>query len=355
VAKALTIQQKALTLRQTLEQRKAELAAALPQHVNVERVMRSALTELSRNPKLLDCTPASFYLAVMEAAQLGLYFGVQGLAYLIPFKDKRSGKTLCQFVPGYVGLKHLAEQSDRVLVVEARTVYERDHLELEYGLQAKLVHRPYLQGDRGSLVGAYAIGLLRDGPKTFVYLTRAEIEQHRARSRAANSGPWVTDYDAMARKTAIRVLCKILPTSTDDRLQRALAADEEHAGPIDVTPAKHDASQYWQPASVTEVLDVPAEPNSPQRPVDARSHFDPSGDIGSTSKTRRRASSKARRKKSPPAEPPKPEATPEPETSIVDIEGGEPAPAEATDKPESPTPADDEPPWFEGVEGGSDE
>jgi hypothetical protein len=57
---------------------------------------------------------------------------------------------------------------------------------------------------------------------------------------AKNSGPWNTDYEAMAKKTVIRRLCKYLPKSTD--LSRALYIDEQ-------------ADRAEQDLSIGDVLD----------------------------------------------------------------------------------------------------
>jgi recombination protein RecT len=65
--------------------------------------------------------------------------------------------------------------------------------------------------------------VLVDGGGEFEVLSVAEVEAIRARSRAAKGGPWVTDWDAMARKTAVRQLAKWLPMATV--LHRAIAAE----------------------------------------------------------------------------------------------------------------------------------
>jgi recombination protein RecT len=51
------------------------------------------------------------------------------------------------------------------------------------------------------------------------------VDQFRKRSKASSSGPWATDYDAMALKTAIRRLSTWLPLSVE--MAGAAAADEQ--------------------------------------------------------------------------------------------------------------------------------
>ncbi|WP_456400610.1 recombinase RecT [Mesoaciditoga sp.] len=55
-------------------------------------------------------------------------------------------------------------------------------------------------------------------------MSKGDVEKIRKRSKSPNFGPWVTDYDAMARKAAIKQLCKYLPISVE--IQKAIAADE---------------------------------------------------------------------------------------------------------------------------------
>jgi len=89
---------------------------------------------------------------------------------------------------------------------------------------------------------------LRGGGRQLVAMPRADIDKHRARSRAANDGPWVTDYDAMALKTVVRVLAKYLPKQSEVMVQLA------HALELD---AKADAgeSQLDIEAQALQVFD----------------------------------------------------------------------------------------------------
>src|SRR5690606_10332500 len=139
--------------------------AALPKHLTPERLARVALTAISSNPRLLECTKESLALALIEAGQLGLEpNGVMGQAYLVPYFNGKTKKYEAQFQVGYRGLIDLARRSGEVTKVEARAVREGDYFEYEYGLTPQLVHRPDPSG-QGEMTHVYAIAWLRDaGP-----------------------------------------------------------------------------------------------------------------------------------------------------------------------------------------------
>lgn len=216
-------EQKQLTIKKLFDQSKGALAQVLPKHVTPERMLKVALTATSRNPDLLACKPMSLLRAVFQAGELGLEAGgLLGEGYLVPFKDE------VQFIPGYRGLIKLARQSGQLASIEARVVYERDAFELEYGLDPKMVHKPFLGDEnRGGIKFVYAIALLKDGGKQIEVMTNAEIEEIRKRSKASEKGPWVSDFSEMARKTVVRRICKYIPMSVE--LARAL----EHEAAVD--------------------------------------------------------------------------------------------------------------------------
>ncbi len=206
-----------------LEEKARYMNAALPKHLTPERLARVALTAISSNPRLLECTRESLALALIEAGQLGLEpNGVMGQAYLVPYFNGKTKKYEAQFQVGYRGLIDLARRSGEVAKIEARVVREGDHFEYEYGLTPKLVHRPDPSGN-GEITHVYAIAWLRDADPIFEVMTRDQVEAIRRRSKAADSGPWVTDYEAMARKTVVKRLCKYLPLSPE--AEAAIEAD----------------------------------------------------------------------------------------------------------------------------------
>lgn len=226
--KLITFTDKVNTFRGLLGRMEQQLAMALPKHIKVDRLIRIVLTEVQKTPKLLDCTQGSLLGAVMQSAQLGLEpGGVLGQAYLVPYRNK--GTLECSLIPGYKGLVKLAYQSGEVGAIRARVVREKDQFEYEYGIDEVLRHVPYRGEDAGEMVAVYAVAKIKGVDEAqFLVLERWEVEQIREKfSKAAQSGPWVTDFDEMAKKSALRRLCKLLPASVENQqLARAVVLDE---------------------------------------------------------------------------------------------------------------------------------
>jgi hypothetical protein len=68
-----------------------------------------------------------------------------------------------------------------------------------------------MKGKRGAFIGVYAIALLANGLTKQCVMMKEDVDRIRSKSRSSSNGPWVTDYDEMAKKTVIKRLCKLLP------------------------------------------------------------------------------------------------------------------------------------------------
>jgi len=202
---------------------KKQVQLAIPKHMTVDRLLRVAMTAIRTNPKLMDCTPKSLMACLMGCAQLGLEpEPFLGQAYLVPFKNKM-GQMEAQLIPGYRGYITLARRSGEVQSVSAQCVYTNDQFRLQYGLNEALDHAPE-DGDRGVFKGAYVVFRYKDGSHSFDYMTKGQIDKIRERSKAKDSGPWITDYDEMAKKTVIRRHVKLAPLSIE--MAKAAALEE---------------------------------------------------------------------------------------------------------------------------------
>ena len=132
--KALSVgnQDKLQTLKGLLEKSKGSIHAVLPTHMSAERMVKIALVAASRNPLLLQCDSMSMLRALMESSQLGLepFTGLQQ-AYIIPYRNGKTGHYEAQFMPSYRGLIDLTRRSGEIKSIEAHVVYDNDVFECE--------------------------------------------------------------------------------------------------------------------------------------------------------------------------------------------------------------------------------
>jgi recombination protein RecT len=221
-AKALTITEspRMAQFRDLLYRYKDRFAAILPRSITVGELFQLGLVAMGRDSKLLACTPQSIIRSLIVAGRLGLDpTGIGGQAWIVPFKQTAT------LLVGYKGLLDLARRTGIVVGVEAHVVHERDVFQFRYGSDPDVRHEPVLTGETGPMLGAYAILRLRgDAVPMMEYMTKAEIDKIRDRSKTGKEGPWQTDYEQMARKTTLRRILNYAPSSTELRL--AMAAED---------------------------------------------------------------------------------------------------------------------------------
>lgn len=243
----------------------AQIKAALPRHMTPERMARIATTEMRKIPKLAECNPMSFLGAVIQCSQLGLEPGGSlGHVYLIPF-----GKEV-QVIVGYRGMIDLARRSGQIISIDARAVYEGDQFDCNLGLDAKLVHTPDWnnpnRADPAKLRFVYAVAKLKDGGIQFDVMSKVEVDAIRKRSKSSGSGPWVTDYAAMALKTVVRRLFKYLPVSIE--LQHAVGIDEMADAGISQQNSAILDGQFTEVATPAELIaEMDAEEAAAKQPA----------------------------------------------------------------------------------------
>lgn len=207
---------------------KKKLNLALPKTMTADRMVRIVLTECRRTPALLKTNQESFLGAVMQCSVLGLEPGsALGHCYLLPFGNGKAkdGKPNCQLIIGYRGMIDLARRSGQIVSLQAYTVHEKDDFSWQLGLNPDIHHVPSPAADRGPMTYVYAVAKLKGGGVQFEVMSRAEVEKVRNQSKAGTSGPWVSHYDEMAKKSAIRRLFKYLPVSIE--AARAVEVDEK--------------------------------------------------------------------------------------------------------------------------------
>lgn len=211
------------------------ISAVMPKHMNPDRMFQLAISCYNQTPKLNQCTPETVLSCLMKCSALGMEpSAVDGLgrAYILPFFNKKTGRMEATLILGYKGMIDLARRSGEIKDISARVVHAGDEFEYEYGLTEGLRHVPSTEPvDGRPMTHVYMVAHFKDGGHYMDVMSKAEVDTIRKRSKSPNNGPWVTDYEAMARKTVIRRAFPYLPVSVET--EQDVAAD-------DTTPVVYD-------------------------------------------------------------------------------------------------------------------
>lgn len=245
---------------------------ALPKHLTPDRMIAVALTCINKTPKLAHCDQGSFFQAMLNLSQLGLEPDGRR-AHLIPYGDQ------VQLIIDYKGLVELAMRSGQVSNIHADVVCDADVF--EYDMGDIKTHKIDFKKERGEMYAAYSICTFKDGTRKCEVMSKSEVEKIRSRSRAGKAGPWVTDFNEMAKKSAFRRLSKWLPLSPevrdafdkDDDVPRDITASVRVSSPL-ARVELPDAGGETKEAAPTEpdapfAVDTPdAAPTTPDAPAE---------------------------------------------------------------------------------------
>lgn len=256
------------TVRGLLMAMKGEIQNALPSYLPVEKFIRTALTAINSNPKLANCTQESLLAAIMNSAQLGLEFNTPlGEAYLIPYENKKKGITTVNFQIGYQGLLKLAYNTGQFKRITAREVRANEDFDFDYGT-GEISHKPCLTGDSGDVIGYYAIYQTKDGGQDVFYMSKADARNYGIKfSKSFNysDSPWQTNFDSMAKKSALIQVLKYAPKAIES--QALVQATNFDNANFEKTSKAESGERVYQvdyeiePESIEEEKEAPANVN----------------------------------------------------------------------------------------------
>ena len=187
--------------------------------------LASVLTTVNNSALLQKAEPTTILSAAMVAAVLGLPIVPSlGFAALVPFNNEKTGVTVCQFQIMTRGLIQLALRTGQYRRIEVEAVHtgeikshNRFTGDIEFG-----------EAVDNNIVGYLGFFELCNGFRKFMYMSNKEISEHAKKySQTAKRGfgLWVNNYDAMARKTVLKLLlAKWGPLSVE--MQTALLRDQ---------------------------------------------------------------------------------------------------------------------------------
>jgi phage RecT family recombinase len=244
----------------TISALQRQLYALLANDTIVRKFLAEAFFVIKSSDKLMHSTMHSLLCSIFEAASVGLSLSsAASQAYLVPFQNnKRAGKPLeAKLIIGYRGYETLAQRESRIKIFST-CVFRKDVFEYQLGSHPEIRHKPYIPSLEqpenrvisDEFTGAYAIFTYPDGYQFPLFHDRQEIDKRRARSKAGEDGPWVTDYYAMALKCPIREgASKFIAHDFAPRLVEMATRDDLRSLNMPVGPAMLETGKTTEEAA----------------------------------------------------------------------------------------------------------
>ena len=181
----------------------------------VLRFVQMTYRALMRDSKLHQADLKSFGMAMIWCAYQNLEPGVEDGVWLILSNGKVTP------VLAYKGLIKRATDTGSILACKPYPIYQGDSVEVRYGLDEDLIHKPSFGDQRGALIGAAVVFIMPEGSKRFHIMYRDEVEKIRNSSAAwkaaPGTGPWADWEEAMFLKTVIKQGFRAIPVKSQLR------------------------------------------------------------------------------------------------------------------------------------------
>ena len=221
---------------------------------------------VANDTKLQQCEPVTLMYAALKATALRLPLDPNlGLAYIVPFKNKKLRKVEAQLQIGWKGFVQLGIRSGQFLKINVTDI--RDGELKGYDLMTGEVNVQAVPDRKNKqIIGYLAYFLLTNGFAKSLFMTTEEMEQHANRYSQSYRGEfkdsslWTTDKDAMAKKTVLKLLLKrFAPLSID--MEKAVQADQSVLrGDGKLNYVDNSRDQLTEVAESAMAEDVESEP-----------------------------------------------------------------------------------------------
>lgn len=198
--------------------------------------MTSLVNAVAASTQLQEVNPNSIMAAAFVAASFDLPIDSNlGFAAIVPYGDK------AQFQMMYKGFIQLAIRSGYYEKMNYSSIYE-DELksynpitgEIEFVSDFSQCQQRNA-GEEDKIIGYYAWFRLKTGFISELYMSREDVENHARKYSKAyqydirkkkSSSKWSTDFDAMAKKTVIKLLLSRWGILSID-MQKAITDDQK--------------------------------------------------------------------------------------------------------------------------------
>jgi len=154
------------------------------------------------------CDAKNVVMEALKAASLKLPINKQlGFAWIVPYRDSKTGQYVPAFQLGYKGYIQLCMRTGAYRYINADVVYEGELVKNDK-LTGEIEIDPE-QRTSNKKIGYFAFIETLNGFRKTLYMTVEEVTKHaqqHSKSYNNKNSVWATDFDAMALKTCLRLL-----------------------------------------------------------------------------------------------------------------------------------------------------
>lgn len=258
-----TTNQKPQTIQQLLKTDMIAKSAERTLGNRGQQFLTSVLTLANSSEAIGKCEPYTLYNACLTAATLDLPINQNlGFAYIVPYYNNKTKTTEAQFQMGYKGFIQLAIRSGKFVRIGVNPVHDGQLAGFEdFSGEPQF---DFNAEHSETVVGYMAYFELTNGFRKVDFMSVAELEAHGkkySQTYKKGFGVWKDNFDAMAKKTVIKLLLsKFAPLST--QMEQAIVNDQK-AGEeyIDnkITFEVEDAHVNDEPVSLGEIFEEPIQ------------------------------------------------------------------------------------------------
>ena len=190
--------------------------------------LTSIMNVVQNNALLQKADTNSILLAAAQAASLDLPINPNlGFSAIIPFNYTRNHRCVATFQIMRDGWVELCLRTGQFEYIVNEPVYEGELVEKNRFTDTYIFDESKRTSDK--IIGYMAAFKLTNGYKKTLFMTIDEVKQHGKKYSQTfrnNKGLWIDAFDAMARKTCLKLLLKKYAPKSIEVISKAVLSDQ---------------------------------------------------------------------------------------------------------------------------------
>lgn len=188
-------------IQEIMKERAPQFTASLVSLVNSNPQMQQVFKD----------APATIIQSALKAATYDLPIDpALGFAYIVPFKNYKTGKMEANFIMGYRGMLQLAMRTgvyENINVTDIRDGELKSYNRLTEEIDIEWIEDE-VERNKKSVIGYAGFYKMKTGMTKTIYMSLSALDAHEEKNRKgkSKSNVWVSDYEAMCTKTVLRKL-----------------------------------------------------------------------------------------------------------------------------------------------------